>query len=953
MKKITALILTVLMLVTMLSTMCFAAADIAIKVNPAVFLCGEIYNVVWSTTSVGTGYVEYTYNGKQYKVYDEEGGIVRTDDYIHTVSIPVEHLDAAGSYKVTSVYVSSRTPHKVTYGGSCSVTRSFKGYQGEEEINIWCISDTHRNATTYKDMTYVHKATSYLKGGTPDLVTMNGDIANDMPNKDHWEIGVLDQAVELSGGTIPVVYARGNHETRGMYAGYFLQYLPSDTGEFYFQFEYGPMSSIVLDYGEDKIDTHYEYSGLVDYKNYRREQTEWLETIKSYTGDPTYRIAFCHGPDIKNNFGYNWSQNLSDMGTDLQVAGHSHNIKIDEANKTATEDFPVLHDGGHGNNHTYFVASQLILKDGNIEVYAVDNLGEVKLERNITAGTNVKTGTGSAAPEKSEDASVPTAYGAPVSTVLKGASADFAFITKPTVFDTGNTYTVAWATTEGKNSMGEVYVEIDGVSYRYTDSESGTLRTQSNVHAVRIPRSALEESSGYTIVSQHIIEHGAYKATKGNTVSSGKLTFTGYHDQEEINMLFVSDLNSSSAAVTRAKGVASDYDMLVLGGNTINTCDSSTTVATNLLYNTGILTSGKIPVTFVRGENETLGEFAPYLTRVIRNSTRQFYDSIEYGPISALVVDTSGIYDDDSSEYNSLVSFDPVFEKQLDWIKESSYGNATYKLVFTRVGDMNSIANTNYVRYLNTLGTDLAVSSHGETASITALGGDRNFVSITDGSYAKDGNVGTLLTFKNGVITAKLLGEGGKVMQTSTITATDNDNVTYSDVDTAAWYADAVNYTALQRSMIGTSDTTYEPTAKLTRAMAVTVLARLAGVTDSEAETPFTDVMAGAYYEKAVNWAYESGVVLGTSATTFSPDRVLTREELVTLLYRMYGDTIDKTNDNVADFYDIDTVSEFAKEAVTVMSKAGIVNGVGNNTFASKNAVTRAELAQILYNSKF
>ena len=45
----------------------------------------------------GTGYVDYTYDGKDYRVYDEEAGVVRTDDYMHTVSVPVEHLNAAGN----------------------------------------------------------------------------------------------------------------------------------------------------------------------------------------------------------------------------------------------------------------------------------------------------------------------------------------------------------------------------------------------------------------------------------------------------------------------------------------------------------------------------------------------------------------------------------------------------------------------------------------------------------------------------------------------------------------------------------------------------------------------------------------------------------------------------------------------------------------------------------------
>ena len=130
-------------------------------------------------------------------------------------------------------------------------------------------------------------------------------------------------------------------------------------------------------------------------------------------------------------------------------------------------------DGSHVNN-AGFIASQLLLKDGKITCYGVSDTGEQKLSYELTAGGNVKDQSESAAESLSsyavdgaeadliENVSVPTAYGKPVSSVIKGAAADFGFITKPTVFDTGDTYTVAWATTEGKNSMGEVHLVYEG-----------------------------------------------------------------------------------------------------------------------------------------------------------------------------------------------------------------------------------------------------------------------------------------------------------------------------------------------------------------------------------------------------------------------------------------------------------------------------------------------------------
>lgn len=957
-KKLISAITGIIMSVSLLS--CFAASDaISVKVHPAVFLCGDIYNIVWSTNKTGTGYVDYTYNGKDYRVYDEEAGVVRTDDYIHTVSVPVEHLDAAGAYTVTSFAVTSRTPYSVSYGASCSESRSFTGYHGQEQINIWTMSDIHRTPTS-GIMTAVKSAASRLKGGSPDIVMLLGDICNDMQNKDYAEIGIFDTAAQLTGGSIPCVYTRGNHETRGEFSGYLLQYLPSSTGEFYFTFEYGPMSSVVLDFGEDKIDTHPEYSGLVDYSNYRIEENDWLNTVDSYTGDPVYRIAFCHGPNIINHFGFNWLGNLSDLGTDILVAGHYHGIEMWEPGGNRSNeciDFPIMLDGSHVNS-SGFIASQLILKDGKITCYGVSDTGEDKLSYELTAGEKVKTVNtvgSSPAPQEQFDAQdvIPTAYGKSVTELLKGASPDFGFITKPTVFDTGDTYTVAWATTEGANSMGEVHLVYEGRERRFTDSEGGTLRCLSNLHAVRIPKKYLENNS-YEVISQQIFKHGAYSAQKGALVTSGYINFAGYNGQSDIDMLMVSDLNSDRTLIPKIRAAASGYDLVVLGGNILASSASDSEVINGLLYNSGMLTGGKIPAVFARGENETLGEYAPYLTRIVRNSTRQFYEAVEYGPVSMLVLDTAGLYPDDAEEYNGLASFEAVREKQQLWLDSQSYGTAQYKIALAHAPVIHDQLGYKYSRTLNTLGTDLALFGHGETSACYDAGlHNQNYVSAVSGTYSVDGTVGTLVSFGGGNITVKTLGDNGEIKLTKTFSVSDNDSVSvFSDVPQNGWYAKAVSYASTQLLMKGVSEDSFAPNETLTRGMAVTVLARLADAdTSAYAEPAFEDVESGRYYTGAVGWAKDTGVTNGTDEKSFSPDETITRQQLCTMIYRMYKDEIAPAEG--CGFDDFDSVSEYAREAVSALAGAGIINGMGDNKFEPRTTVTRAMLAQIIYKAKF
>src|SRR5690606_8045725 len=87
------------------------------------------------------------------------------------------------------------------------------------------------------------------------------------------------QAATSFATSIPLFWTRGNHETRGSFARQFPDYLALPGGEFYYTFEQGPVFFIVLDTGEDKLDSSPEYSGLVDFFPYRREEGKWLKRL--------------------------------------------------------------------------------------------------------------------------------------------------------------------------------------------------------------------------------------------------------------------------------------------------------------------------------------------------------------------------------------------------------------------------------------------------------------------------------------------------------------------------------------------------------------------------------------------------------------------------------------------------------------------------------------------------
>ncbi len=953
MKRIISVMLTILLMLGCMASVSFAAGEISFAINPAVFLCGNIYNVVWTNSCNSIGSVSYTIDGQTYTVYDEEGGIVRTDDYAHTVSIPATHLDAAGGYTVTATAVISRSASSVELGQSVSVSRSFHGYEGQDAVNIWTASDTHLTTSNYTSQEKLIKsAASYLKHGNPDLVMLLGDIANDVPSKAQALL-VMRIGEALSEGSVPCVYTRGNHETRGEFSGYLLQYFPSDLGEFYFTFDYGPMSSIVLDFGEDKFDDHREYSGLTNYNNYRKTQTDWLYSLDSYNiPDAEYKIAFCHGPNINNHFGYNWTKELDRLGSDLLVGGHTHTLAMHRPGSSSyCEGFPIFIDGHHVNNAGFRI-SQLYLKDGVIECYGVDDTGKQLLQEFVTAGENPATGSnnlkGSPAPASAEVAEEIVAESTEI-TELKGAP-DFAIVTKPTVFDTGDTYTVAWATTPGKNSSGEVYVEYKGERVRFSDDESGTLRCLTNVHAVKIPKEYLD-GNRYEVISKHVIKHGQYHSSTsfGITVTTGYIQFTGYSGQDEIKVGVLSDTVSDKTAYYKLKDKVSDLDMVLLTGNTVQNAQTSTDIIDGLLVNTGYLTGGKIPVVFARGASETKGEYAPYLSWIVRNSTRQFYEKVNYGPITFAVLDTSGLIKDTHPDTLGLACFSSVREKQQAWLDGFSYGDATYKLVLTHAPRLYSLVGHNFARSLNELGADLAIASGDGTSSVQPVGhGSQNYPTILNGNFYTDGTIATVLTFKNGTITSTVVKETGS-SQNATVSVGDNDATAFADVGDE-WYSEAVGYAARQHLMVGVSSNSFAPESSLTRAMAVQVLYNLENGTPCDVKLPFTDVKQGAYYMDALSWGYKNGIVFGVDDDSYAPDEAITREQLLAMLVRLYGDVIEKYDDvresSPADFA---LVSAYAKPAVSLLYKKGIVSGMGNGIIAPKSSITRAQLAQILY----
>ena len=169
----------------------------------------------------------------------------------------------------------------------------------------------------------------------------------------------------------------------------------------------------------------------------------------------------------------------------------------------------------------------------------------------------------------------------------------------------------------------------------------------------------------------------------------------------------------------------------------------------------------------------------------------------------------------------------------------------------------------------------------------------------------------------------------------------------FKDVREDDWFYDAVRSVYEKGQMNGLSKTAFAPKDPLNRAMLVMILWRMDGSPASEGDGgDFTDVEPGSWYEEAVNWAAEKGIAKGFEDGTFRPDTEITREQAVTILWRMNGSPASEGDGG--GFTDTDRISEWAAEAMEWGVSSGLISGRGNGKLAPQDTITRAEAAALL-----
>ncbi len=172
---------------------------------------------------------------------------------------------------------------------------------------------------------------------------------------------------------------------------------------------------------------------------------------------------------------------------------------------------------------------------------------------------------------------------------------------------------------------------------------------------------------------------------------------------------------------------------------------------------------------------------------------------------------------------------------------------------------------------------------------------------------------------------------------------------TFADVKKDDWHYETVKYVYENNLMQGT-DNGFEPESKMSRAMLVTVLYRMAKPESVESTHNFKDVAKGQWYSDAVAWAAANGIVSGITSTEFAPDSDISREQMALIIYRfakMQGYNVSDASD-LSNFADTSDVSDWTIDALSWANKARLVNGTSETTLSPKATATRAQVAAIL-----
>lgn len=366
----------------------FSVGAKAIKVTHGPWICdmdSTGTTIVWVTDVPGMSWVEiapdsadHFYGRARQRYYDVLAGRKVLTDSVHRVRIEGLKPDTKYRYRVFTQEVAEwRYDDWVTLGKTaCTDVWRGKPYEFKtfpakpREVTFLVLNDIHERAQFMKELC---KNVDFKK---LDFVLLNGDMSNRLRNQQHMMEAYLDTCVRMFATHTPLFFNRGNHELRGQFADYLYRYFPTNNGKYYRVQHVAGIDFLFIDTGEDKPDEDIEYSGIVNYDQYREEEARWLHGLRESKQVGKHPlIVFSHIPPTLQKWHgpYHLQKTLmpelNKMNVSVMLSAHLHAFGYQEPNEVIN--FPNL----VNSNNTYLLCR---IANGKMEVDYVGLKGKDK-----------------------------------------------------------------------------------------------------------------------------------------------------------------------------------------------------------------------------------------------------------------------------------------------------------------------------------------------------------------------------------------------------------------------------------------------------------------------------------------------------------------------------------------------------------------------------------------------
>ena len=349
------------------------------KTYPAVYAVRDRYIIIVAVNSPCTMWAQI---GDE-EFFDDSNGILRTSSLTHKIEVPTDLLNEQKKYTLCFRKVIERKPYYSELEDIETFSCDFRPLP-DDNIRIFHIADAHNRIDG--------PVSAANKAGEHDLLILNGDIPNHSGDIKYFA-AIHCIAGEITKGQYPVIFSRGNHDMRGIYAEQIADHTPTDNGRSYFSVNLGSVWALVLDCGEDKPDTNVEYGHTICCADFRKRQTRYIDSVcKSAENEyaapgVNYKLIISHIPfslhynppfNIEEERYAGWCKSIKqNIAPDLMLAGHIHTCKVILKEDDELHPCDVISASKPIKGSDDIVCGSVVLSNNTAHVKFIDSQGEI------------------------------------------------------------------------------------------------------------------------------------------------------------------------------------------------------------------------------------------------------------------------------------------------------------------------------------------------------------------------------------------------------------------------------------------------------------------------------------------------------------------------------------------------------------------------------------------------